>query len=139
MTYPPNGPPASGPRRISEASLAQRLRHMPLPARAVLGAEILDGNTVIQNLTVKTIAGLVGVSVSSLLAAARTTPAQREEIKAGRRPLQPRQRQLALPAPVKPLPTIVSADVDDATVINIVRVIGIQRTLEAAVAVEAAQ
>ena len=137
MTYLPNGFPASGPRRISGASLAQKLRRLPLPDRAVFGAEILDGSVVVQNLTLQTVASLVNVSVSSLLAAVRATPAQRKEIKTGRRCLQPRQRQLALPAPAKPV--IVSADVDDATVINIVRVIGVTRTLEAAVAVEAAK
>jgi hypothetical protein len=139
MTYLPDGFPASGPRRISGASLAQILRRMSLPARAVLGAEILDGEVIVQNLTLKTIAGLVDVSTSSLLAAARATPAQREEIKAERRPLQPQQRQLALPAPAKSLPVIMSKDVNDATVVNIVRVIGVQRTFEAAVVVEAAE
>jgi hypothetical protein len=97
MGYNGNGAAASGPiRSISGASLAQRLRHMSAPARAVLGAAVLDGTVVVNGLTAKSIAELVGVNQSYLFAAARLSPAAREEVVAGQRSLN-RSRPPATP------------------------------------------
>jgi hypothetical protein len=103
---------------------------MSLPERAVLGAEILDGSAKLQDLTAKSVAALVGVSVASLGAAARATPEERERIKSGERPLI--RPQPALPAP----PVTDWHTIDDTALTDMVRAIGIDRTLDAAVAVE---
>jgi hypothetical protein len=127
MLYYNNGSFTRTPRILSGASLAQRLRRMSPPERAVLGADILDGRVVLQGLTAKTIAEIVGVNQSYLFAAARATPEQRMAIARGSRPviLPP-----ALPAPID------WRNVDDDVLVEAVRLIGVDRALNAAVAVE---
>jgi hypothetical protein len=94
MEYGFTAPNTSRARIISGASMAQLLRHMDVPARAIFGAEIYDGNVIVQNLTAKSIAALVGVSVASLFAAMRL------DVKRGLRPLI-LPRQPAPPVPVE--------------------------------------
>jgi len=65
--------------------------------RACDGADILDGLASLQNFTAKLVAMAEGVSVSSLAAARRLTPEQRDEVRGGKRPL-------VLPAKLVPLP-----------------------------------
>ena len=55
---------SNGSRRaISGAGLAQLRRRMSAAERACLAADIVDGRIVLQGLTVKAIAALVGVNV----------------------------------------------------------------------------
>jgi hypothetical protein len=85
----PIGVNASYPRYVSGASLAHFVRRMTPVQRAVLAVEILEGRVIVQALTVKTVATLVGTSLSSVYAALRCTPDRRVEVVCGRRPLQP--------------------------------------------------
>jgi hypothetical protein len=115
-------------RAITGASLAQRRRRMSAAERACLGADIVDGRIVLQGLTVKAIAALVGVNVGYVDHALRLTPEQRAEVCRGSRPLVlPRTRG---PAPID------WAKIDDATLVEAVRRIGLERTLDAAIAAD---
>jgi hypothetical protein len=131
MLYDCNGSRASAPRSISGHSLAQRLRRMSAPERAVLAADIIDGRVLLQGLTAKSIATIVGVNQNYLFAALRATPEQRTAIKNGMRPLIQPQPDV-MPAPT----TIDWARVDDTVLTDVVRAIGVDRTLDAAAAVE---
>jgi hypothetical protein len=62
-------------------------RKLSKPARALLGVDIIEGTTAITDLSHKQIAATVGVSVSYLNAAQRLTPAEREAVRRGLRPL----------------------------------------------------
>ena len=65
---------SNGSRRaISGASLAQIRRRLSAAERAVLAADIVDGRIVLQGLTVKAIAALVGVNVGYVDCALRLT------------------------------------------------------------------
>jgi hypothetical protein len=119
------------PSAISGASLAQLVRRMSAPQRAILAADILDGRTILQGLTAKSIAMIVGASPAYVWAALRCSPERREQIKRGERPLIPSQPR-AVPATT----TIDWAAVDDVALTDIVRTIGIDRALNAAVAAE---
>jgi hypothetical protein len=131
MLYRPNASRASRPRLVSGVSLAQYRRRMSVPERAVLGAEILRGDVKLVCLTARSIAALVGVSVASLGAAWRATPEQRQQIKNGKRPLVPSHPRTS------PVPAAVDwAAVDDVVLADIVRAVGINRTLDAAAAAE---
>jgi hypothetical protein len=70
--------------------------------KACDGADVLDGLTTLQNLTAKLVAAALGISLSSLAAARRLTPAQRNEVRRGHRPLvlPPKPVPLPLPPPV---------------------------------------
>jgi hypothetical protein len=85
--------------RLSGASLAQFLRRLSPAQRAVLAAEIIDGRIVLTGLTVKTVAAVTGVSLSSIYAALRCTPEQRAAVAGGNLPLvQRRPRPTVSPA-----------------------------------------
>jgi hypothetical protein len=132
MKYTSDGQSASrDPRFISGAGLAQRVRHLTPTERAVLAAEILSGDVVPHDLTAKTVAALCNVSVPYMLAAARTTVAERQRIKRGERPLMlPRPTTKAL----RPPPRQSWQLIDDATLADLVREIGVDRTFDAVVA-----
>jgi hypothetical protein len=104
---------------------------MSVPERAILGAEILRGDVKLWTLTAKSVAALLGVSTASLSAAVRATPEQRQQIKNKKRPLVPSHPR-ALPAP----PMIDWRAIDDVLLADMVRSIGVDRTLDAAVAAE---
>jgi hypothetical protein len=55
--------------------------------RAVLGAEILDGHIPLMNLTTGMVVQATGVSSSSIAAARRLSPEQRQDVVRGMRPL----------------------------------------------------
>ena len=74
-------------RLISGASLAQHLRHVPPPVRAVWGADIVDGRIVVAAPTARSVALTVGTSSSYLFAALRLSPEARAEVRGGERPL----------------------------------------------------
>ena len=128
MQYSPNGNGASHRRCLSGASLAQLKRKMSPAARAVLAANVLDGRVVIVGLTRKTVTALCGSSPNYVSAALRTTPEQRAAIVRGERPL-------IRPRPPAPAP-IDWAKIDDAPLVEAVRRIGLERTLDAAIAAD---
>ena len=115
---------------ITGASLAQLRRHMSAPARAVLAADIVDGRIILQGLTAKSIAALVGVSVGCVDRALRLTPDQREQVRRGDRPL-------VVPRTRKPARSFDWGAVDDEVIVEAIRRIGIDRALSAAVEAEA--
>ena len=71
-------------------------------SKAVKACDGVDGLTTLQNLTAKLVAAAQGVSLSSLAAARRLTPAQRDEVRRGERPLvlPTKSVPLRLPPPV---------------------------------------
>ena len=114
---------------ITGASLAQRRRRMSAAERACLAADIIDARIVLQGLTVKAIAALVGVNVGYVDRALRLTPEQREQVSRGDRPL------VSPPTP-KPVSPIDWEAVGDDMLVDALRHIGLDRTLRAAVEVE---
>ena len=121
---------SNGSRRaISGASLAQIRRRLSAAERAVLAADIVDGRTVLQGLTVKAIAALVGVNVGYVDCALRLTPQQRAEVCRGDRPLVP-------PRTRKPAPPVDWNAIGDAMLVEAIRRIGVDRALNAAVVAE---
>ena len=129
MTYIVNSSSTSA-RCFSGASLAQIARRMTPVERAVLAADIIDGKVVLQGLTAKSVAHLVGTNQSYMFAALRATPVQRAAILAGTRPL--------MPACARSMPTVIDwAEVDTGKIVEAIKLIGIDRALEAAIAVEA--
>jgi hypothetical protein len=115
---------------ISGASLAQLRRRMSAAERAVLAAEIVDGRIVLQGLTVKAIAALVGACPAYVHRALNLTSAQRGAVLAGERPLVPQRTRKGAP----------TADwwesIDDDALVDMIRGIGLDRTLDAAVEAE---
>jgi hypothetical protein len=112
--------------------LAQLLRRKTPSQRAVIAAEIIDGRLVIVGLTAKSVTTLCGANTNYVAAALKCTPEQRAAVAAGDRPLiQPQSRARAAAA-------INWGTVDDDTLIEAIRRIGLERTIEAAVAVERA-
>ena len=83
--------------------------------------------------TIKSLAAISGASVSYIDAALHCTPEQREQVRRGERPL-------VLPkgtAPASSAPTVFDWDtVGDDALVEAVRLIGIDRTIDAAVAAE---
>jgi hypothetical protein len=116
-------------RAISGAGLAQLRRRMSAAERACLAADIVDGRVVLQGLTVKAIAALVGVNVGYVDRALRLTPEQRAEVCRGDRPL-------VLPRTPAPASHIDWNAINDDDLVEAVRRIGIDRALAAAVEVE---
>jgi hypothetical protein len=102
---------------------------MSAAERAVLAADIIDGRIVLQGLTVKTIAALVGVNVGYVEHALRLTPAQRQEVCDGDRPL-------VLPRPRKHRAPVDWGAVGDAELAEAIRKIGIDRAINAAIVAE---
>jgi hypothetical protein len=127
MQYSLNGNGASHRRCLSGASLAQIVRHMSPSGRAVMAANILDGNIVIMGLTRRTVTAMCGATASYVDAALRCAPEQRAAIARGERSLiRSRPRT----------PAIDWAKIDDATLVEAVRRIGLERTLDAAIAAD---
>jgi hypothetical protein len=119
---------SSKPRCLSGASLAQLVRHMTPSERAILGAELVEGRAVLEPPTAKTVSALCQVNMTYVGAALRLTPAQRGEVLAGERPLiEPRRC-----APVR----TEWADANGHGIVEAIKLIGIDRTLEAAIEVE---
>jgi hypothetical protein len=119
-----NGNGANGkPRCVSGASISQLVRHMSPVERAILGAELVEGRVTLEPPTAKTVGGLVGVSQNYVFAALRLTPAQRDAVLAGDRPLIQPQRCL-------------SAPIGWTELVEELRLIGTDKTLEAAVEAE---
>jgi len=107
-------------RAITGAGLAQLRRRMSAAERACLAADIIDGRVILQGLTAKAVAALVGVNLGYVDHALRLTPEQREQVRRGDRPL------------VSPRPPC--ADFD--ALVDAIRRAGLDRTLEAAVEAE---
>jgi hypothetical protein len=129
MTYLVNGNGART-RCLSGASISQLVRHMTPVARAILGAELVEGRAVLEPPTAKTAAALCQVNLTYVGAALRLSPEARAAVLAGERPLlQPRR---CTPAPID------WTDVDDTVLVAAVKQIGLDRTLEAAVEAERA-
>jgi hypothetical protein len=83
--------PAVLPRRgVDPHSIAQKKR-LSKPARAVLGAEILDGNVALLNPTRDMVAKAVGVSTGYIDAARRLSPDARQDVARGNRSLARRK------------------------------------------------
>jgi len=118
---------ANGSRRaISGAGLAQLRRRMSAAERACLAADIIDGRVILQGLTAKAIAALVGVNQGYVDHALRLTPEQRAEVCRGDRPLvAPR----ACASAVK----IDWGKIGDDMLVEAVRKIGIDRALNAVI------
>src|SRR5262249_55304209 len=118
------------PARITGASLAQLLRNMGPAARAVLAANIIDGDVVITALTRRMVAMLCGASASYVDAALHHGAEEREAIARGDRPLVPRARTRADARPIN------WANLDDDALVEAVRRAGVERGLNGAVAAE---
>lgn len=132
MLYNSNGSSTS-PRVLSGASLAQRVRRMTAPQKACLVADVLDGKIILTALTAKSIATIVGANFSYVHHALRLSSEAREQVKRGLRPLAPVQRRPS------PTPAAINWDVvDDATIEEWIRAVGVDRTLDVAAAVESA-
>jgi hypothetical protein len=89
-------PPASSPsmpvlprRGIDPHSIVQK-KKLSKAARAVLGAEILDGNVALLNPTRDMVSKAVGVSTAYIDAARRLSPQARQEVVRGYRSLAQR-------------------------------------------------
>jgi len=104
---------------------------MSAAERAVLAADIVDGRIVLQDLTTKAVAALVGVNLGYVDHALRLTPEQREQVKRGDRPLvRPRPRPSKRAAPID------WEAIGDEMLAAAIRQVGIDRALNAAIAVE---
>ena len=128
MQYNANGNGASQRRCLSGASLAQLVRNMSPSERAILAADILDGNVVIMGLTRRMVTAMCRADATYVAAALHTTPEQRAAIARG-------ERSLIRPRPRTPAP-IDWTKIDDATLVEAVRRIGLERTLDAAIAAD---
>jgi hypothetical protein len=127
-----NGSRPGGARALSGASLAQMVRHMRPAERALIAADIVDGKVIVQGMTTKSVAMIVGTSIASAFAALRLSPEQREAVKRGQRPLVT-SRSSAKSESVG----VDWTKVDDETLTDIVWEVGIERVLEAAATAEA--
>ena len=128
LQYSLNGNGASHRRCLSGASLAQIVRNMSPSERAVMAADILDGRIVVMGLTRRIVTAMCRATPNYVDAALRCTPEQRAAIARGERPLiRPRPRATA---------PIDWATIDDATLVEAVRRIGLERTLDAAIAAD---
>jgi hypothetical protein len=63
------------------------LRKLGKAARAALAAEIVEGSVTLSDLSARQLAAVVGVSVAYVAAALKLTPAQRDAVRRGQRPL----------------------------------------------------
>jgi hypothetical protein len=102
MEYKQNGGP-SNPLTVESVDAHSILhRKQSQAAKACDAADVLDGLKTLQNLTLRVAAFAHEVSVASVSAARRLTPAQRDAVRKGWRPLiLPR---LASDVPVPPTP-----------------------------------
>ena len=135
-TYTNGGPKAATllppipTQTIVGAGLANR--HLDKRQRAVLAADVLDG-TVRLNPSQKQLADIFGVSVVYIAIAQKLSPGKRAAILRGWDPtsfaeLMPR-RSAMLPAPN-------GASITNLQLEYVIRAVGVERVLEAAVAVE---
>jgi hypothetical protein len=108
---------------ISARSLVHR--RLSKAERALVGAAILEGGVQLQDLPLRIVSQVVGCSVAYLTAAQRLASAQREAVARGHRPL-------ILPR-VVPAPT---TSITNLQLEHVIRAVGVERVLEAAVAVE---
>jgi len=131
MTYLVNGNGASAkPRCVSGASIAQLVRHMTPVERAILAAELVEGRVALEPPTGKTAAALCQVNSTYVGVALRLSPQARAAVLNGERPLlQPRR---CTPAPID------WTNVDDKMLVEAVKLIGLDRTLNAAAEAERA-
>jgi len=129
MSYS-NGNDRAIPECVTGAGLARRLRTMNAVQRACAAADVDDGTTVLVALTTKTVADLFQVSVPYVAAAAKLSPAERDLVRRGVRPLIPTRAPRAATAPFD------WATVNDDVLVEAVRMIGVERAPHAAVAVE---
>ena len=91
---------------------------------------------IIQGLTIKSLAAISGANISYVHAALRCTPEEREQVRRGERPLV-LPKDTARPSSA---PTVFDWHaVDDDALVEAVRMIGIDRTIDAAVAAEHAR
>jgi hypothetical protein len=91
--------------------------------RAILGAELVEGRVVLEPPTAKTASALCQVNGTYVNAALRLGPEARAAVLAGDRPLlQPRR---CSPAPID------WTDIDSNRIVEAIKLIGIDRTLEA--------
>jgi hypothetical protein len=99
--------------------------------RAVVGADILDGRVSLQNLTGKLVAQAQGISTTYLAAARRLSPAQRDAVRRGERPLiPPKPAKPALAAQLAaPFPPAIVAETPKQRLHNIVDEIGVTEAL----------
>jgi|SRR5215831_12300604 len=74
-------------RAISGASLAQLLKNMSAPERAIMAADILDGHVVIVGLTRRMVTAMCRADAGYVDRALRLTRAQRAEVCRGDRQL----------------------------------------------------
>jgi|SRR6516225_2368479 hypothetical protein len=121
-------PPAS--LRVIDAHSLPR-RRSSKAARACDGADILDGYAALQNLTLGLVAQAERVSVSSLVAARRLTPAQRDAVRGGERPLvlKPAPMPSMQPATPPPPPVTMDAHAMEQRLLEIADELGIDRLL----------
>jgi hypothetical protein len=97
-TSPGTLPPVSSPstptvlprRHVDPHSVVQK-KKLSKAARAVLGAEILDGNIALLNPTRDMVSKAVGVSTGYIDAARRLSPEARQEVARGNRSLARRK------------------------------------------------
>jgi hypothetical protein len=124
----PHRPVNGGTRRLRGASLAQIARRKCPIERAILGAELVEGRVVLEPPTARAACTLVGVSYGYVLAALKLSPEQRNAVLAGERPLI-EERSHSLPA--------YWANADTGQIVEAIRLIGVDRALTAAIAIEA--
>jgi hypothetical protein len=116
------------PKVISGRSLAHR--QWDKRQRACLAADVIEGLTTITPTQIQ-VAALLGVSPAYVQIAHKLDPGKRAAIQRGWdstsfATLTSRRKILALPAP----------DIDQTDLENLIRVVGVDRALEAAAAVE---
>jgi hypothetical protein len=99
------------------------------PIKACDGAGVLDGLATLQNFTLKLVASTFGVSISSLIAAQRLTPAQRDAVRRG-------LRSLALPK-ATPLTALPAPNSAEQRMAGVVAELGLGKTLDALAAMDA--
>jgi hypothetical protein len=91
-----------GARRIIDAHSVPHWK-VPKSVLACAAADVIDGHAVLQNPTLRLVAAAFGVSVTSVVNALHLTPAQRDSVRRGLRPLTlPDATPKALPPPVSP-------------------------------------
>jgi len=118
------------PRCLSGASISQLVGRMSPTERAIFGASLIEGSVVLGPPTAKSVGALVGVNQSYIFAALRLSPEQRSAVLADERPL-------IEPRPVAPAP-IDWTNVETGKIVEAIKMIGLDRTLDAAIEAERA-
>jgi hypothetical protein len=115
-------------RSLSGASLAQRLRGLTPQQRAVLAADIIDGRVALLELTAKSVTALCGANTAYVAAALACSAEECDRVRRGRGRLPKRARRWPVDW----------AAAGDVMLLEAIRKAGLDRTLDAAVAVERA-